>query len=211
MPKVPPVTSPLPEPITTVWPANTPIIRCYDNEYGSTEFNPGPAKARFRPIHDGPVIVPTIYGADLADGALSETVFHSVPVKPSKAKRIREASLRPKLLTSIACDHDLKLLKLTGTGLGRIGVTHAQLIESSANQYPATALWAQALYDEATDAHGMVWRSRQNNDAEALVIWGTRVARKNLVSTAAPLALAHGKGLDQVREIALQLQITLVS
>jgi len=57
----------------------------------------------------------------------------------------------------------------------------------------------------------MVWRSRQNNDAKAVVIWGTRVARTNLASTDPPLALAHGKGLDRVREIALQLQITLVS
>ena len=213
MPKVPPVPTPLPEPLDRPWPAGAEIIRCYDSEYGSTEFNPGPSSARFRPIYDGGVIVPTIYGSNLEDGALSETVFHSVPVRvaPGRKKQMEERTLTPKLMTSIVCEHELKLIKLTGTGLGGIGVTHAELIESSSKQYAATAEWAQALYDAVPNAHGMVWRSRQNNDAEAVVIWGTRVERKHLHnhSSNPPLALAHGAGLDRVRDIATQLKIAL--
>jgi hypothetical protein len=80
-------------------------------------------------------------------------------------------------------------------------VTHAELIETSARQYPRTAARGQAPYDHNTGFHGLVWRSRQFNESPAVMLWGDRVARFSHLTfdpDEPPLPLFAGDGYERV-------------
>jgi RES domain len=209
--RVPPVPNPLPAPLVRTWPKGDPIIRCYKGTMGAHEFNTTNASRRFRPVTSKGVIVPTLYGADLVEGALSESVFHDVPVR-GKGRRIQRKALVQWIRSTLIPTRDLQLGQLHGAGLDRLGATHAELIESSSRQYPRTAAWGQALYEHG-DYDGLVWRSRQFNDSYSLMLWGDRVDRfkdLKLDTASAPLSLWVGAGFDEVQRLANARRITVV-
>jgi hypothetical protein len=178
---------------------------------GTTEFNTSNASRRFRPITHGGTTVPTLYGADLVQGALSETVFHDVPVRGT-ARRIQRKALLPMIRSTVFPKRDLRLVQLHGAGLRRLRVSHAELIECAARHYDRTAAWAQALYDHA-DHDGLVWRSRQFNDSYVVMLWGGRVDRfqdLGIDPDTAPLPLCAGVGFDEVQQLADQSGITVI-
>lgn len=164
----------LPSPNVEIWPAGKSIVRVHNVKFGATEFNPGFGEGRFHPLNDS---VATLYGSNTVDGALSETVFHDVPVSGT-LKSIRQSKLVPMLATTIWPRRDLTLIQLRGFGLKKLGVTRAQLIDSDADQYGATRQWASALHHSST-ADGLIWMSRQHDTSEAIVLFGDRVARSS--------------------------------
>jgi hypothetical protein len=209
---VPDVPDPFPDPLEHIWLAGRQIVRCHEVTMGATEFNTSDASRRFRPVRNGGVIVPTLYGADLIEGALSETVFHDVPVRGA-ARRIQHKALVRMVRSTVIPRRDLRLVRLHGAGLGRLGVTHGELIETGSADYHRTATWGQALYDVG-GYDGLVWRSRQFNDSYALMLWGDRVdrfAHLEVDPSNAPLLLYGGVGLDEVRRLADEAGITVVS
>jgi RES domain-containing protein len=209
--RVPDVPTPLPQPLEDIWPAGRPIIRCHNIALGATEFNTSNDSRRFRPVTNKGAIVPTLYGADLVKGALSESVFHDVPIR-GKGRRIQRKALVPMMRSTTIPKRDLRLVKLHSDGLKRLGVTHAELIETSARQYPRTAACGQALYNLG-DFDGLVWRSRQFNDSYAVMLWGDRVQRRKDIDVDdanPPLSLYLGAGFDEVQQLADDCLITVV-
>jgi hypothetical protein len=173
------------------WPAGKQVYRVYNGEFGATEFNPGLRGngGRFHPIRTaGGASIPTIYGSNTIDGALSETVFHDVPVT-GPAKRVAQAVLMKFLICTLASKRDLRLIELKGHGLRKLEVTRAQLIDTDADQYNRTRRWAEALYERDPTADGLLWMSRQHDSSEALVLFGSRVDRGDLHFTEAPRGL----------------------
>ncbi len=210
--RVPDVPDPLPKPLEHPWAAGKPIVRCHNIEMGATEFNTTDVSRRFRPVKDATGTAPTIYGADLEQGALSETVFHDVPVR-GKARRIQRRALMHMVLSTIVPTRQLRLVRLHGAGLTRLKVSHGNLIETGSRQYPRTAVWGQALYDCAQLFDGLIWRSRQFNDSYALMLWAGRVERfKHLKfdPTQPPLPLFVGEGLEKVQQHAGDCEITVI-
>lgn len=209
--RVPDVPDSLPDPLEHIWPASDPIIRCHDVAMGATEFNPSNVSRRFRPVTRGGVIVPTLYGSDLVQGALSETVFHDVPVR-GRGRRVQRKVLIRMIRSTVIPKRDLVLAQLHGAGLGRLGVSHGELIESSSRHYVRTAAWGQALHDHA-DHDGLVWRSRQFKDSYAVMLWGDRVDRfADLEADPdnAPVLLFAGAGFDEVQQLADEGGITVI-
>jgi hypothetical protein len=209
--RVPDVPKPLPKPLEDIWPAGRPIIRCHNVALGATEFNASTDSRRFRPVQSHGAIVPTLYGADLVKGALSESVFHDVPVR-GNGRRIQRKALVPMMRSTVIPKRDLRLVRLHSDGLKRLGVKHAELIESSARQYPRTAAWGQALYDLG-DHDGLVWQSRQFNASYAIMLWGDRVKRRKDIDVDEanpPLSLFLGPGFDEVQQLADDGLITVV-
>lgn len=209
--RVPAVPTLLPPPLDDIWPAGRTIIRCHNVALGATEFNTSNDSRRFRPITSHGAIVPTLYGADIVKGALSESVFHDVPIR-GKGRRVQRKALVPMMRSTAIPKRDLRLVKLHSDGLKRLGVTHGELIESSASQYPRTAAWGQALYDLG-GYDGLVWRSRQFNDSFAVMLWGDRVKRRKDIDVDAanpPLSLYLGAGFDEVQQLADDCLITVV-
>ncbi|MGH3634309.1 MAG: RES family NAD+ phosphorylase [Mycobacterium sp.] len=203
--------APLPQPHERIWPAKHPIIRCHNSALGATEFNTSNDSRRFRPVTSQSAVVPTLYGADLVEGALSESVFHDVPLR-GPGRRVQRKALVPMIRSTVIPQRDLRLVQLHGTGLKKLGVTHGELIETSARQYPRTAAWGQAFYDH-DDYDGLVWRSRQFNDSYAVMLWGDRVKRRKDIDVDdanAPLSLYLGAGFDEVQQLADDWFITVV-
>jgi hypothetical protein len=118
------------------------------------------------------------------------------------------------VFATIVSNRDLRLVELHGAGLRRLQTTHAELIESSARQYPRTARWGQALHDHPEEFDGLVWRSRQHNDSLALVLWGDRVSRFDDLQfdpDEHPIPLFAGPGFDIVQELANDFGITVIT
>jgi hypothetical protein len=171
-----PVPDDLPPPNIEIWPAGKSIVRVHNVRFGATEFNPGFGEGRFHPLNDAAgVPVATLYASNTLDGALSETVFHDVPVSGA-LKLIRQSKLLPMLATTLSPLRDLMLIQLRGFGLKKLGVTRAHLIDSDADRYATTRQWAAALHHRSS-ADGLIWMSRQHDSSEALVLFGDRVER----------------------------------
>ena len=123
--------------------------RCYNAAWGSRDFYPGDVthRGRFHPIRPTGALadLPVLYGADSSLGALSESVFHDVPVRGTK--HVPYASLRHRLLIELAPTRDLSLIDLTSLGLHRLRVSRAELIESDPRSYSDTTAWGRTLHD----------------------------------------------------------------
>lgn len=184
------------------------MIRCHHVAFGATEFNPGLGRGgRFDPLVDpSGAKVPTLYAAGDREGALSETVFHNVPAR-GEGKRVSRVSTLRLVLSPLACRRDLLLAQLFGLGLPRLGLTREELIESEADSYPQTRSWAAALHASPGRLDGLVWVSRQNDGAQALLLFGDRVERRDLEITDPPLPLAFGRGLEELQGAAERARI----
>ena len=186
------------------------MVRCHDGRFGATEFNRGFGAGRFHPFVSAKGSpVPTIYGASDFEGALSETLFHSLPVRLA-LRSIRRSTLRPLLVSVIAARRPLKLAQLHGFGLGRLGLRRVDLIETEADEYPSTVLWAQALHACPGHFDGLVWISRQHDTSRAVVLFGDRVERRDLEMVEPPLPLYLGPGFLRVLEAAEAAGIAVV-
>ena len=197
------------DPLLRTWEAGTPIFRCHNASWGATEYNGSPSPGRFRPFDDDRRVVPTIYGADVFEGALSESVFHDVPVRGG-SRKVLAHRLRPVVRNVFAPKEPLKLVALTSRGLARLGLHRTELIDTPPDAYPFTARWASALYAHETRPHGLLWVSRQYDESYAVVLFEPRVPRDTLEVVDVPLPLGGDPGLGMVRTAAEEAGIALV-
>jgi hypothetical protein len=152
-------------------------------------------------------VVPTLYGSSTLDGALSESIFHSVPLH-GPLRSIRRSVLRPMQISTLAPRRDLRLIQLHDFGLHRLGISRVELIE--AKDYPSTVPWAAAFHAWSEEVDGLVWVSRLHDTALALVLFGNRVARADLKVVEPPLAIFLGEGFAQVEDAAERAKITIL-
>lgn len=197
------------DPIVHEWVAGTPIVRCHDSSFGSTEFNRTTSAGRFRPVRLRRRVVGTLYGAEDDAGALAESVFRAVPL-PADGAGVRRARLVPVMISTLTAKRNLRLASLHGHGPRRVGATRSRLIDSEADQYPALAAWGQALHDCPAHPDGIVWRSRHYDDVYVFILFGDRVQRRELEVVEPPLPISVGRGLERVMELAEQANITII-
>src|SRR3954452_4043911 len=117
-------------------------------------FQPCTADRRRTPL-------PVLYGAGDVDTALSEMVFHDLPIRGSK--HLAHAQLVHRLGVALVARRDLLLVDLTSDGPRRLGLTRGELIESDSRSYPQTAAWARALHDHWQRVDGLLWASGQRD------------------------------------------------
>jgi hypothetical protein len=163
------------------WGAGEIMHRVHDAVYPVDSFNPSPlGNARFSPIRDSAGnVIPTLYAATTPQGALMETVFHDVPYKPG-FKRVSVGRLEGKLSSTLVFLSDFQLIDLGKIGLRRLGVHPHDLIDTTKAHYPETRKWAESLYAAYPQAQGLIWPSRQDDRARAVVLFGTRVGASEL-------------------------------
>jgi hypothetical protein len=198
------------DPLISEWAAGRPIVRCHNARHGPAEFNRTASPGRFRPVRRRGRIVVTLYGSEDLAGAVSETVFHDLPVATGP-RFLRVEALEPVVASTLSPRRLLRLVSLHGDGLRRLGATRMQLIDAEADRYPELAAWGQALHDCPAEPDGIVWRSRHYDDAYALLLFGDRVRRRDLEVVEPPLPLAVGGGLERLMELAERAGITLVA
>ena len=197
------------DPLIEEWSVGRAIGRCNPSEFGATEFNASRSAGRFRPFTSRRRTVPTLYGAEDFDAALSETVFHDVPIS-GPGREVLISSLIPWLFSTIASRRTLRLVDLRGHGLRRLKIRRADLIETPAREYPALARWGKAFHACRQAPDGIIWMSRQYDRSAALMLFGGRVSRRDLEVVDPPLPLAVGKGLEDVRDAAEAAGILVV-
>jgi hypothetical protein len=208
-PPEPPAPASL-DPLVETWPAGRGILRCHDGRFGATEFNPGFGHGRFHPFRNSHGdVVPTLYGANALDGALSESIFHNVPVRRD-GKAIRRSALTPMQVSTIAPRRDLTLVQLHGHGLIRLGVSRLELIDSEARHYDRTVAWAAALHARLEEADGLAWVSRKYDTSIALILFGDRVSRTELEVVRPALPLFLGEGFSEVQRIAEEADVVIL-
>ena len=196
------------DPLIQIWRQGTPLCRCHDSRFGASEFNPGIGGGRFHPLAIRGRSIPTLYGSNTLDGALSETVFHNIPIR-GRQRGLRLATLHSLLLSTLASKRDLQLAQLTGHGLRRLRMTRSELIDCESDQYARTRRWAETLYQSNPQLDGLVWVSRQHDTSLAVVLFGDRIDRQDLDIVEPPLPLAWGPGLEQVQRAAEQAGILI--
>jgi RES domain len=197
------------DPLVEEWEPGRPIGRCHSSVYRATEFNATRSAGRFRPFTSARRTVPTLYGAEDFQAALSETVFQDVPVS-GPGREVLISSLRPWLFSTIAARRVLRLVDLRGHGLRRLQLRRGDLINTPASDYPALARWGAAFYACPQAPDGIIWVSRQYDRSAALMLFGRRVSRRDLEVIDPPLPLAFGKGLEDVRDAAESAGILIV-
>jgi RES domain len=210
MAKPTPGTAPLAESLDAkliTWGAGEIMYRVHDAVYAADSFNPSPlGNARFSPIRDpSGSVIPTLYAATTPQGALMETVFHDVPYKPG-FKRVSIARLAGKLSSTVVFLLDFQLIDLGKVGLRRLGVHPHDLIDTTKAHYPETRKWAESLYAAYPQGQGLIWPSRQDDRARAVVLFGTRVRASELRPAGLSIPLM-GNGV--VHEVAKALATDL--
>jgi hypothetical protein len=219
-----PVPVPPDEPVLEVhrWSADQPLLRVADDQYGATEFNPCEGEpTRFAPLEVVGQRVPTLYAAETLDAVLVESVLHDVVLdRPDGAPpEVYLADLTTVRRSTIASRRDLRLGRLDDDALPRLGLDRADLIDTDGNEYRETVRWAEHAHlhgaIDPAPLDGLISHSRRAAQELAsrelvIVVFGDRVARKDLQSRGTPVPLVAATGLDELDAIANRLGVTLV-
>lgn len=191
-------------PDTEALPAGTALYRVHSNARGVAEFNPGVGSAtRFGFFADPPV--PILYAASTQQAAVAESLLHDIP---AAGGILPYAAYADKVMGRIRPTRDLRLAKLRGLGLRRLGVEAAQVTDTPASAYPDTVRWAEAAHRAGYD--GIVWTSRKCNDAAAFVIFGDRCAGYLRQDTGFARILQAGAGLDWLIATCTPLRVDVL-
>lgn len=190
----------------TVWPAGKPIYRIHSAEFTAVQFNPGKGSARFSPMSNA---VPTLYGGVSTGVAVMETIFHDLP--PNSVGAPYDLGKLEKLVYSVVrTGEDLALVDLNPRTLRKMGVTRADLLDSTADQYVFTQEYSVAIHQAHPGAQGLQWSSKQHGDI-ALMLFGDRVKLEQFdVDTESACVLESAAVMEVIEEQADQLGVVLL-
>ncbi|NDJ57334.1 RES family NAD+ phosphorylase [Enterobacteriaceae bacterium 4M9] len=211
---VAPAPMPLPGPDvrvkTGLWAAERAIHRIHSRRFSALQFNPGFGSARFSPLlNPAGDAVPTLYGGESIDVALMETLFHDLPYH-SNSMPFDMAKIAGLVYSRLVPLHPLTFVALTPMTLRRLGVRRQQLLDSEASDYVFTRYWAQALWRDNPQAHGICWSSRQHG-GQALMLFGDRVTAQGLrVEIASSSLIASDVLLDNIEKLADEMGVVLL-
>lgn len=197
-----------------VKPGRGSLFRAYGRQFEALSFNRKQGlNLRFSSLSVDGQPTGVMYSADSLLGAVSETLFHTIPAEGDRLlpRTIPRAALSKYALSVLTPTRPLKLIDLTGHGLGRVGmpVTHGELILSSAAHYAHTRAWAEVFYRHPVQADGFLWVSRQFNLSRALLLFEDRVREGGLASTGT-WAANLSPVVSEIEDAAWQARIVII-
>jgi RES domain len=196
------------------WGSDQELHRIHPAIYRPDEFNSSRSgDARFSPLFDkSDAIVPNLYAGTTFDCALMETVFHDVPYAAGLKTLAKTSHVAGRVHSTIRFPRDLRLIDLRSIALRKLGIARKNLIDTDASGYSLTRQWALALYEQNKDAQGLLWTSRQNDDAQAIVLFEPRLAKTPFVVVSGPnsLLLSDGSACAEVLLLAERLGVLLI-
>jgi RES domain len=202
--------TPFPEIHRETLPAGSLLHRVHDGGYASNSFNPGKGRpTRFAPLirKDGSH-VPTAYAAERYVSAAYETIFHAVQ-HDAPRKTVSLTNVEPLCHAIIRLGRALVLATLFEPDLNGWKLTRTDLIDTFASAYPATAAWALAIHDSHKDVDGLVWTSRRCDSDRAYLLFGDRVAAKDLAIVERVMIISSNDRLSALRAFGKRSEITL--
>lgn len=194
----------------TPWPKGKPIERIHSVRFGATDFNPGMGNSRFSPMKDKEgKSVPTMYGGENLAVALAETVLHDLPT-PCLGAPVELSALDKLARSRISCEDTLNLVELNPRFMKKHGITQAELLGSSADNYTQTHQWAEKVHHDNPAAHGIQWASKQHGD-KAVMLFGDRVNTIQLtVAVDAEAAATSAEVCDELNNLADEMGLVLI-
>lgn len=204
-----------PAPRTSPWPRERPLVRVYRLDHPPRSFHPGEGTAPRGRFHffesTSSERIAVLYAAEGEDAAISETVFHDLPVGGDAGRPvIPESRLAAYGLVRLRACRDLRLVELHGFGLRRLDLRAENLTDTGPEEYPNTVKWAAALHRAVPEADGLVWMSRQFNAEKALVLFGDRIGDTDLDEVSSPFPLSTGPGRRLVDRAANAAGVLIV-
>jgi hypothetical protein len=197
------------------WGKGRTIFRVHRSIYRADQFNDNRnGNARFSPLIDPQqsTVIPTLYAGTTVDCALMETVFHDVPYQ-SGLKTVSKAKyVEGTICSTLILADDLCLVDLSSVALHKLGVAPSHLTQTEAADYPASREWARVLYEQNTGAQGLIWTSRRDDHAQALLLFEPRVdpSALHIGDESFPLLLPDGSARMEVLNLAARLDTLLV-
>lgn len=199
---------------TISWGKGVTLFRVHRAVYSPTQFNASKAgDARFSllilPTGEA---VPTLYAGTTLDCALMETVFHDVPFAPGLKTISKTTNVHGHIRSAMRATRDLSLIDLRSIALHKLGLTRRELIDTDATQYAVTRGYALRLYQQFSNAEGMMWTSRQDDQSQALILFETRLDGSVLeqLGHSASLILSDGSASLEVLALADRLGVLIV-
>lgn len=158
------------------------LWRVYSRAFGATGFNAtGRGNARFSPLRDTDAnIVPTLYAGTTPEVALMETVLHDVPSPSAGFILTLSPAIESRRIARLRTAVPLRLADFTTLGLRRLGLSRSEVIDSDKGGYGTTQRLAQWLYAVRPELQGIWWTSRQDDRAQALVLFEPRMPPQSL-------------------------------
>ena len=179
------------------YPART-VWRCHrfdpaKGRYRAAEFNAGgKGDARFSPIFDSAgAVIPTMYAATEARTAIAEVVLHDMPSPSSGHIFDATQAMLPSecnMVSSLKVPA-LKLVALTSFGLQAVGLTVPELIGGNSNRYPSTRAWARWIHEHMSEAQGLYWMSRRDDENGCVLLFGDRIVSGLAETSSQPLSV----------------------
>jgi hypothetical protein len=194
------------------WGRGKTLFRVHEERFAANAFNPSRSgNARFSPIYSRTKeVISTLYAGSSLDCALMETVFHDVPYKAG-FKPLSRTRLLNRVHSILLLNRDLRLIDLGTIALRKLGIPRNALIDTTKFHYPRTRRWAEALYDQFPEAQGLRWTSRQDDHAQAMLLFCDRASSSALTVMSAPIPLLdNGQPIMQVLDLATRMDVTLV-
>ncbi len=193
------------DPLMEEIPAGTDLIRVYDRRWEPLDFNPTSSSARFRPIHDRQgAVVPSAYVASDVETALAEAVLRGVTAlrtQPGPGRpRLYALQVDPLDLCVVRLTRPVRVARLHGAGLTRLGLLREHVIDTDEADYPYTARWAQTIWGSRSRPHGIAWTSRQNDSGRAYLLWAGRIKPGGIAAARHAIRLDREPGRDLVRQ-----------
>lgn len=190
------------DPLMETLATGSELVRIYPRGRGALTFNPTDALGRFRPVRSGRgEVVPTAYLAADEETALAETLLRGVSALERRVlpRRLYRAQADGLALRRLMLARPVRVARLHGAGLVRLGLLRRHVIDCEEADYPYTAAWAQALWGCRRRPAGIAWTSHQNDSAGAYLLWERRLQRGQLLASGPEIALDREPGLDLVR------------
>ncbi len=103
------------------------------------------------------------------------------------------------------------LVDLRTTALRKLGIERKHLIDTEKDRYPSTREVAAAIHTQQPVAQGLLWTSRQDDSAKAVVLFGNRIASGTLQQTAGPRDLVTDTAVyEYVLTLAERIGVEIV-
>jgi RES domain len=117
---------------------------------------------------------PYYYAGLEAGTALAEVLLRDVHPDDRGFRRIRRQAVRDRRAGVVRTTVDLSLVSLlTGPALAAVA-QDTWLVHAEQRDYHATRRWASWIREQAPDAHGLIWPSKREGNAEVVVLFGDR-------------------------------------
>ena len=190
-------------------PASTTLCRVHKAEFAGNTFNPckgGPS--RFAPLHDGSEqCIPTSCAATTLDRAAFESVFRGIG---DKYESVRREDLDKYTVSFLETGPALELVPLYTPELLRWTIDPRKFFRPSVKAYVHCRTLAFRAWRDNPGAHGLVWSSVRDSQADAVLLFGDRLNPSDLRLTSSRPVRTDPTALDDLEVAGQRAGLTIV-